>query len=98
MNIVRFPQTYEDITEIAAFLGQDDPAVADRFYNSYEQTLKTLARMPKIGSARESKNLGEIRMWFVRDFENVLILYKESSDEIAILRLIHSSRDYTRFI
>lgn len=98
MRINRHSQTYEDIVEIAAYLGREDPAIADRFYDSYEDTLKSLRRTPKLGSTRTSENYGKVRMWYVRDFERILILYKERPDEVVILRVIHSARDYTKFI
>jgi hypothetical protein len=37
-------------------------------------------------------------MWPIRGFEKSLVFYTESTEEILILRVIHSSRDYTRFV
>jgi toxin ParE1/3/4 len=96
MKFVRLPQTYIDLVEIGAYLGQDDPSVADRFYDSYESTLDAIKRTPKIGSIRETRFHGRMRMWFVKDFEKVIIFYRESADEIVVVRLLHAARDYTR--
>lgn len=98
MKLTRRSQTYDDIVEIATYIGTDAPSVADRFYDAVENTLKTLCTVPKIGSQRLSKDGKEFRIWFVTDFPNILILYKEYPDEIEILRVIHSARDYSRFI
>jgi toxin ParE1/3/4 len=95
MKVVRLPQTYIDLVEIAAYLGQDDPSVADRFYDSYEQTLNAIKRTPKIGSIRDTRFHGRTRMWFVKHFEKVIVFYTESADEIVIIRLLHAARDYT---
>lgn len=39
-----------------------------------------------------------LRMWFVPGFEKCLIFYVERSEEVLILRIIHSSRDYSKVI
>ena len=98
MKVVRLPQTYIDLVEIAVYLGQDDPAVADRFYDSYERTLEAIKATPKIGSIRDTRYHGRTRMWFVKNFEKVIVFYTESADEIVILRLLHAARDYTNLI
>ena len=98
MKIIRSSQTYEDLVEIAAYYGADDATVADRFFDSYELSLQTLKRNPKIGFTRHTKTGEAIRIWMVKNFENVLILYREAPNEIVIMRVIHSARDYNRFI
>lgn len=84
--------------EIAAWFGADDPAVALRFFDSYEASLETIRKTPKIGSPKRSRNGEPFRIWFVDGFENVLIIYHDGTDEIKILRVIHSARDYLRFM
>ncbi len=98
MNVTRHSQTYDDIVEIASYLGAENPSVADRFYESVEKTLNALGKTPRLGTPRVSEN-GEIyRIWFVVGFGNILILYKEVPDGLVILRVIHSAQDYNRFI
>jgi plasmid stabilization system protein ParE len=98
MKVVRFPKALDDLVEAATYLGRDDPSVADRFFDRFEDSLDTLKSAPTIGSIRVSEVYGEIRIWFVNDFEKILILYKELPGEIQILRIIHSARDFTRFV
>ncbi|HMS08568.1 MAG TPA: type II toxin-antitoxin system RelE/ParE family toxin [Pyrinomonadaceae bacterium] len=98
MRIVRSSQTYEDIVEIAAWLGAEDEAVALRFFDQYESTLEAISKTPKIGAPRRSLSGINFRLWFVDGFEMVLILYEDQPEEIRILRVIHSARDYNRFI
>lgn len=76
MKVVRLPQTYTDLVEIAVYLGQDDPAVADRFYDAYEQTLAAIKRTPKIGSIRDTIYHGRIKMWLVKNFEKGWRLFR----------------------
>jgi plasmid stabilization system protein ParE len=98
MKIVRSSQTYEDLIEIASWLGENDETVALRFFDAYESTLKLISKTPKIGAPRDSLSGNKFRLWFVEGFESVLIIYEDHPAEIRILRLIHSARDYTKFV
>ena len=97
MRIVRSSETYNDFIAIAEYLGKEDPSVALRFWDAYEASLQILGKSPKIGSPRRSRSGEAFRIWFVKGFENILIIYRDSKNEILILRVIHSARDYTRF-
>lgn len=97
MKIVKLPQALTDIVETAEYLAQDDIEIADRFFDAFESTLGEICNTPKIGSLRKYRNDVDVRMWFVQGFEKSLIFYTETSDEIEVLRVIHSARDYTRF-
>lgn len=97
MRIVKLPQALVDLIETAEYLAEDDLEVADRFFDAFETTLEDLRNTPKIGRVRNYRNEVDIRMWFVRGFEKSLIFYTENSEEIVILRVIHSARDYSRF-
>ncbi len=97
MKIVKLPQALIDLVETADYLAEDDPEVADRFFDAVEATLENIRGQPKIGSTRQFRGQTDIRMWFVRGFEKSLIFYTEDADEIVILRIIHSARDYTKF-
>lgn len=98
MKIVKLPQALIDLVETAEYLAEDDAEVADRFFDEFESTLELITKSPKIGSVKRYKDQTDIRMWFIRGFEKSLIFYTESADEIVILRVIHSARDYTRFL
>ena len=97
MRIVKLPQALVDLIETAEYLAEDDLEVADRFFDAFEKTLEDLRNTPKIGRVRNYRNEVDIRMWFVRGFEKSLIFYTENSEEIVILRVIHSARDFNRF-
>ncbi len=97
MRVVKLPQALIDLVETAFYLADDDPEVADRFFDSFELTLKDIRKTPKIGSLRRFKGQKDIRMWFVRGFRKSIIFYTENSHQITILRVIHSARDYNRF-
>lgn len=97
MRIVKLPQALADLVETAEFLAEGDVEVADRFFDAFESTLESLKRTPKIGAVKRYRDQTDIRMWFVQGFENSLIFYTESANEIVIIRVIHAARDYTRF-
>ena len=97
MKLIKLPQALIDLVETAEYIAEDDPEVADHFFDAFEATLKDLRNSPKIGSVRRFQDKIDVRMWFVRGFHKSLIFYTETADEIVILRIIHSARDYTRF-
>jgi toxin ParE1/3/4 len=97
MRIIRSSQTYEDLVEIATWLAEDDEAVALRFFDAYEARLTALKKTPKIGAPRRTAYGVDFRIWFVEGFEKVLVIYEEYPNEVRILRVIHSAKDYTRF-
>ena len=96
MRVAKLPQALTDLVETAYYIAEDDSDAADRFFDAFEASLETIRRTPKIGSIRKFQNRDEIRMWFVRGFEKCLIFYTEDTNEIVILRIIHSARDYHR--
>jgi toxin ParE1/3/4 len=98
MRVVRLPQALTDLVEIGEYIAQDNIEVADRFFDAFDETIERLRNSPKIGSPRKYRNDVPVRMWFIRGFEKCLVFYTECSDEIVILRIIHSARDYTGFI
>ena len=97
MRIVKLPRALVDLVETAEYLAEDSVEIADRFFDAFESTLEDMKRAPKIGVVKRYRDSKDIRMWFVTGFENSLIFYTETPKEIVILRVIHASRDYTRF-
>lgn len=97
MKIVKLPQAITDLVETAEYIAENDPDIADRFFDAFEATVQDICRTPKIGPAKRYRDTKDIRMWFIAGFEKSLIFYTENTDEIVILRVIHSERDYTRF-
>lgn len=97
MKIVKLPQALADLIETADYFAQEDASLADQFFDAFESTVDIVKRTPKIGSLRLLNDRTEIRMWFIAGFEKCLIFYTGNSEEIVVLRIIHASRDYTRF-
>ena len=98
MRVVRLPQALMDLVEAAEYIADDNIDAADRFFDAFEAALEMIKRTPKIGVVRMFEGRLEIRMWPVKGFDKCLIFYTVSTDEIVILRVMHSARDYKRFI
>ena len=60
MKIVKLPQALTDLVETALYIAEDDPEVADHFFDAFEATLKDLRNSPKIGSDRFFLFVGDI--------------------------------------
>lgn len=86
-----------DLVETADYLAENDVEIAERFFAAFDFTIEFLKTNPKIGSIKRYRDMVDIRMWFIKGFESSLIFYTESKEKIVILRVLHASRDYTRF-
>jgi toxin ParE1/3/4 len=97
MRVVKTRKAYSDLIEFGEYIAEDNTEIADRFFDSFDETIEKLAKSPKIGTIKKVTGISNLRMWFVKGFENCLIFYLESPEEVTIVRIIHSSRDYPRF-
>lgn len=66
--------------------------IAIRFDDSTEASLSRLLDTPFIG-ARRDEHTHDLRMWFVKDFEDYLIFYRVTDEAIEVVRVLHSSQD-----
>ncbi len=78
MKVVRLPQALVDLVETADYIAENDPEIADRFFDAFEASIETILKMPKIGSVRRFQDRVEIRMWFVTGFKKSVIFYTET--------------------
>ena len=71
---------------------------AEQFRSNASKTFQDLARMPKIGTPRETgrESMRDLRMWRIRDFEEYLVFYSVETGLVNIDRVIHAKRDYKR--
>ncbi|QQS42610.1 MAG: type II toxin-antitoxin system RelE/ParE family toxin [Acidobacteriota bacterium] len=83
-----------DIAGTAEFISRDAPTHALRFLDAVERSFAEIQSFPLIGREATFESEAQVRFWYVKDFPNYLIFYSVRSDEIRIVRVIHSSRDY----
>lgn len=94
--IVKSPQAYWDLVEIADYIAQDSITASDRFLEAAEMTFDNLAKTPEIGSLCPFKNplASDIRVWPIRQFNRYLVFYRTESNRIYVIRVLHGARDW----
>ncbi|MBK1700621.1 type II toxin-antitoxin system RelE/ParE family toxin [Thiococcus pfennigii] len=88
-TIKRTAQAEEDLIDIWLYIAHDDVRAADRVLDDIEEKLLLLADQPGLGPAR-SDIAPELRYSPVRRY---LILYRQITDGIEIVRVVHGDRD-----
>jgi toxin ParE1/3/4 len=73
--------------------GNADAAV--KFLEAAEATFSQLVKSPSIGKVTQLviSQLGEIRQWRIKHFQDYLIFYRVQDTTVEILRVLHGSRD-----
>ena len=94
-EIILRPKAREDIAEIGAYIGLDNPEASVAFQQMLQNFYKVLADLPEIGSVRNFDNpeLEGLRMWRIPRFKNYLIFYRLTSEKVEIVRVLHGARD-----
>jgi toxin ParE1/3/4 len=69
--------------------------MARRFNSSAKESFDRLCETPFIGVRRDFSlaRVSDLRMWFVKNFDDYMIFYLVSDDAIRIVRVLHSSQD-----
>jgi toxin ParE1/3/4 len=93
--IVRRPGFDVDLVEQAVFIGQENPAAAERLFDAVEGTLAVLARMPRLGRRVpfNSGHLRGLRMRAVTGLPNEIVFYVPTKPGIECVRLLHAARN-----
>ena len=72
---------WDDLREIGLRIAKDNP-----------EAFELVARHPAIGRL-QSYSLAGVRSWVVPGFENYVIFYLPTPDEVRILAVLHGARD-----
>ena len=86
------PAAEEDLINIWLYIAHDNEAAANHVYDAAENTFKLLADSPRMGTSyrpRRSRLKG-IRFFPINKFHNYIIYYRERSDGIEIIRVLHA--------
>ena len=92
MKLVVKSPVWGDLQEIGQRIAQDNPDAAGRFFSATKEAFELVARHPAIGRLR-SFSLAGVRSWVVPGFENYVIFYLPTQDEVQILAALHGARD-----
>lgn len=93
MSRIRFlPPALDDLDEIRAKVGQENPHAADALVDRLVDSVLILIEHPRAGEARPE--LG-------RDVRRVveapyLLFYRVTDDEVEVIRVLHGARRITR--
>ncbi|NEV63083.1 type II toxin-antitoxin system RelE/ParE family toxin [Thiorhodococcus minor] len=88
-NIKRTAQAEEDLIDIWLYIAPGDRRAADRILDDIEEKLMLLRDQPSLGPARPDIAPG-LRYFPMRRY---LILYREITDGIEVVRVVHGARD-----
>ncbi|NEP08848.1 MAG: type II toxin-antitoxin system RelE/ParE family toxin [Symploca sp. SIO2C1] len=93
--IVIRPRASQDLDEHFAYIAQNNPDLALKFFDAVRQTFAKLAQMSGMGSAYPSTNprLEGLRKWPVKGFKKHQIFYLSFDNYIEIVRILHAARD-----
>ncbi len=93
MRRIRFAEAAaQDIEGIYDYIAADNIEAADRVISLLQARWRSLLSKPGIGSKRDELQMGmrSITEW------NYVIYYQATSEEVEVVRVLHSSRDIAR--
>jgi toxin ParE1/3/4 len=99
-KIIITPKASQDLDDCFAYISEDNPEIALRFFDSTRLTIAQIARMPGIGSifVTENDRLKELRKWSVKDFRKYLIFYIDRDEVVEIVRILYATRDISSIL
>jgi toxin ParE1/3/4 len=86
----RTAQAEQDLIEIWLYIAQDNPDAADRMLDELESKFQLLSEQPYLGPARPDI-AQEMRFFPVGSY---LILYREVTGGVEIVRVVHGARKW----
>ena len=91
-QVLRTAKAHLDLVEIAVYLGERNPAAADRLLEAIDAQCHQLSDFSEIGRAREelSPNLRSFPVG------NYVIFYRPISDGIQVIRVLHGASRYSQ--
>ena len=94
MYNIRYRQlAHEDLVSIFDNIYKDKPSVAFKYILKFENKIELLSDNPKLGVECKQKNIHKDCRILI--FENYLIFYEITENEIIIIRILNSRVNYT---
>jgi toxin ParE1/3/4 len=96
MKAVAFnPLAITDFEEIISTISQDNPDAAANVRSAIFETAESLGAHPGLGihPRFSSTRLTGIRFIPASDYPNYLLFYREGTEEVEILRILHGARN-----
>ncbi len=85
----------QDIRQQANYLlVNGNRELGEKFLEFVEYAFAQLAITPNMGKVVLSlSDMGTIRQWRIKNFNDYLIFYKVQEERVAVLRVLHGARD-----
>jgi len=89
------PKVWQDLAELATYIGKDSPRAADRFLDAAQATFVRLGKNPLSAGQYLSRNprLDGIRVARVRGFPKHLVFFFPNEAGVEVIRVLHGARD-----
>lgn len=88
----------EDLEQIAAYIGRNNPSAAERVIDALFATLDFVSQQPYIAPERPELRAGLRVVPARKPAQNYIILYEIHIDNILIIAVLHGSRDWMEMI
>ncbi len=92
MGYILSPQARQDLSNIDAYITQDDPAAAERVIATLKVAMDHLATFPHTGRPRDDLTPRRYHFWPVTVC-SYFVVYKPETKPLEILRVIRMDRD-----
>ena len=93
--VVFNPVAVEDLEEITRYIGADNDVAAEDVRESILDTAEGLGHHPQLGIRPRfsAQRFAGIRFLPASKYPNYLLFYRELSDKVEILRVLHGARN-----
>ncbi|HTQ14452.1 MAG TPA: type II toxin-antitoxin system RelE/ParE family toxin [Rhizomicrobium sp.] len=90
MRVIWVERALDDLERIHDYIQSDNPAAAQRVIQRLRSGLESLSRFPRMGRAGR---VSDTREFVFTDIPYIGV-YRILEDEIEVLNIIHTARDY----
>jgi toxin ParE1/3/4 len=89
------PTARNDLLQLAHWIANDNQDAAQRFLDAAREATDLLAQLPRLGPSGRfrSRGLRRVRIWPIRGFDRILLIYATDRVGIDVLRVVHGARD-----
>ncbi|MEN8258827.1 MAG: type II toxin-antitoxin system RelE/ParE family toxin [Thermodesulfobacteriota bacterium] len=90
-SILITPAAENDLINIWLYIAEDNEGAANRLYEAAQSTFELIISSPKMGTLYRAKRvrLQGLRFFPIQRFQNYMVYYKEITDGIEIIRVLH---------
>lgn len=88
-EVIIWPPAFSDLDEIFEYIRTDNPEAAEKLLREFHEKIAALGAHPKL--YRQGRVPGTREM-IVRS--NYVVVYKETSKAITVLRVLHAARKW----